>query len=286
MAAKRVTPKQFYVYTHSRPDGSLFYIGKGHGRRARDFSPSRRSAHHRNLALKHGLRNIIVEIIPCESEAAAFALECQMIQECVIVGVALINRTLGGEGTSGRPMSAATQAAFAKGRGREFYQSLSAATKATILEALARGREKNRGRILTPEEHETRSRAAKRASATRLAKPGSPHTCAQCGAPFETNQPAAVYCHKRCGVRASRARKLALFGKPAPKPRGPQSPEARARVGAAQRERWAKMSELEREAWKARVRPGQQGANDRRRRTALDKRGIPSQTRISFEEEG
>lgn len=26
--------KSFYAYTHSRPDGSVFYVGKGQGRRA------------------------------------------------------------------------------------------------------------------------------------------------------------------------------------------------------------------------------------------------------------
>ena len=39
----------FYVYMHCRPDGSVFYVGKGCGKRARDFA-SRSQKHHEIVA--------------------------------------------------------------------------------------------------------------------------------------------------------------------------------------------------------------------------------------------
>lgn len=99
--------KHFYVYTHSRPDGRVFYVGKGCGRRAWNFTKGRNPKH---LAIinKYGVKNIIVAIHSCASEAAAFELEIEMIAG--LKGLA--NMTDGGEGTSGRPISDKVRAAF------------------------------------------------------------------------------------------------------------------------------------------------------------------------------
>ena len=99
--------KSFYAYTHSRPDGSVFYVGKGRGRRAWNFTHGR-NPHHRSIIKKHGPENIIVTIHPCEDEDAAFALEQKMIAN----HPELANMTAGGEGSSGRPISDKTRAAF------------------------------------------------------------------------------------------------------------------------------------------------------------------------------
>jgi hypothetical protein len=99
--------KSFYAYTHSRPDGSVFYVGKGTGRRAWNFTHGR-NPHHRSIIKKHGAENIIVTIHPCADEAAAFELEMKLIAE----HTSLANMTDGGEGASGRPISDKVRAAF------------------------------------------------------------------------------------------------------------------------------------------------------------------------------
>ena len=99
--------KHFYAYTHSRPDGRIFYVGKGCGRRAWNFTKGRNPKH---LAVirKYGSENIIVTVYPCESEQVAFDLERGLIA----CHQNLTNMTDGGEGCSGRPISDKTRAAF------------------------------------------------------------------------------------------------------------------------------------------------------------------------------
>lgn len=109
-----VREKSFYVYTHSRPDGSVFYVGKGSGRRAWNFTKGR-NPHHLAVIKKHGVASVIVTINPCQSEDAAFALEREMIAKFE----GLVNKTEGGEGSSGRPISDKVRAAFDAGRGGE-----------------------------------------------------------------------------------------------------------------------------------------------------------------------
>lgn len=92
----------FCVYTHSRPDGSVFYIGKGVEKRAYDFAPSRRTLHHKNVVAKYGRGNIKVKVIPCMGETEAFMLERVHIKLARDAGKALVNLTDGGEGCYGR----------------------------------------------------------------------------------------------------------------------------------------------------------------------------------------
>lgn len=91
--------KQFYVYTHAKPDGSIFYVGKGQGNRYRQFS--KRTAWHKNIAQKYGAENIIIQIVNCVSEQAAFELEKIYIKQLRESGAELVNMTDGGEGISG-----------------------------------------------------------------------------------------------------------------------------------------------------------------------------------------
>ncbi len=129
--------KQFYAYAHLRPDGTPFYIGKGFGKRSHEFT-SGRTSHHRNIVAKHGRENIIVEVMPCRSEAEAFLREQLAIKALRRAGVKLVNITDGGEGCSGRPVSAETRAKIAAS---------------------------NRGKVRTPEMRE-------RVSASKMGKPG------------------------------------------------------------------------------------------------------------------
>ena len=110
--------KQFYVYTHARPDGSVFYVGKGHGKRAGRFSV--RNPHHKNVVAKHGRQRIIVSKVNCKNEQCAFDLEQWMIRIARKMGIGLVNRTNGGEGSTGLVMSQEARAQiFASLMGRK-----------------------------------------------------------------------------------------------------------------------------------------------------------------------
>lgn len=104
--------KSFYAYTHSRPDGSVFYVGKGFARRAWWFKQGR-NPYHRSIIEKHGAENIIVTIYPCVDENAAFELEKVLVTKFRAEGNRLANMTDGGEGPTGRPMSDKARAALA-----------------------------------------------------------------------------------------------------------------------------------------------------------------------------
>lgn len=108
--------KQFCVYTHKKPNGDPFYIGKGLISRAYDFAPSRRTTWHKNIVNKYGRTNILIEIVLCDSEEHAFALEMTKIKEAKDAGFCLVNLTDGGEGVSGRIPTEKQLAALAKGR--------------------------------------------------------------------------------------------------------------------------------------------------------------------------
>lgn len=100
--------KQFYVYIHSKPDGTPFYVGKGHGKRAHKFSI--RNPHHKNVVAKYGKHNIIVGKLECATEDEAFEAEKKLIAFLRSIGITLVNRTIGGEGSAGLVLSAEARA--------------------------------------------------------------------------------------------------------------------------------------------------------------------------------
>jgi len=94
--------KQFYTYIHCKPDGTPFYVGKGHdGARKRSHHFGGRNTHHKNIVAKYGKENIGVFVFHCDSEGQAFADEIQQIAQLRREGYILVNKTNGGEGTSG-----------------------------------------------------------------------------------------------------------------------------------------------------------------------------------------
>jgi hypothetical protein len=107
---------RFCVYLHKRPDGSVFYVGKGARSRATCLAPSRRSQWHANVVAKHGREKLGIEIIPCAHEAEALMLERVHIAIAQARGANLVNLTSGGEGAAGRVASEAQVAALARGR--------------------------------------------------------------------------------------------------------------------------------------------------------------------------
>ena len=91
---------RFYVYTHARPDGSVFYVGKGCGNRS--TSKANRNKHHMNITSKYGWENVLVTIVASNiTEDEAFRLECDTIRTLKSSGVRLANISEGGEGPSG-----------------------------------------------------------------------------------------------------------------------------------------------------------------------------------------
>lgn len=88
--------KKFYVYFHKRPDGTIFYVGKGHGNRA--WVKKSRNNHWNNVVNKHG--GFDVEIVSENlTEQEAFAKERELILELGMDN--LTNQTLGGISTTG-----------------------------------------------------------------------------------------------------------------------------------------------------------------------------------------
>lgn len=93
----------FYVYEHWRPDLDLcFYVGKGQRNRARTFKY--RNQIYSAVAAELSRQGMCIEVRMVASaliEAEAFNIEMDRIAFWRAAGVALANRTDGGEGFSG-----------------------------------------------------------------------------------------------------------------------------------------------------------------------------------------
>ena len=88
----------FYTYAHTKPDGTIFYIGKGHGRRA--WSSKSRNKHWKHIVAKY--KNYSVQILAnWDTEEEAFNHEILLISCFKDLNFNLANCTNGGEGTCG-----------------------------------------------------------------------------------------------------------------------------------------------------------------------------------------
>jgi hypothetical protein len=88
----------FYTYAHFKPDNSVFYIGKGHGRRA--WSTKGRNIHWRRIVAKYGDHRVQI-LAQWKTEQEAFEHEKFLIACFRDMGFVLANITLGGEGATG-----------------------------------------------------------------------------------------------------------------------------------------------------------------------------------------
>lgn len=104
--------KQFYVYIHCKPDGTPFYVGKGHGNRGYKFNS--RTQYHQNIVAKYGKENIDVLIFPQESEQIAFAVEMKWIAVLRNAEYSLCNLTDGGESNCGHVVLPEVRARISK----------------------------------------------------------------------------------------------------------------------------------------------------------------------------
>jgi hypothetical protein len=85
-----------FAYTHCKPDGTPFYVGKGAWRRVRYFGE--RNPHHKNVVAKYGAENLAYGAMECSDDKTAYLLEQGLIKCLQRSGVSLVNRTAGGDG--------------------------------------------------------------------------------------------------------------------------------------------------------------------------------------------
>lgn len=88
----------FYTYAHYKPDNSVFYIGKGRGRRA--WAKDNRNPHWRHVVAKHGEHKVEV-LAQWPTEQEAFEHEKFLIWCFRKMGCSMANITDGGDGPSG-----------------------------------------------------------------------------------------------------------------------------------------------------------------------------------------
>lgn len=88
----------YYTYSHAKPDGSIFYIGKGANNRAYSFSA--RNRYWKRIVAKYG--NPTVQILAhWKTEQEAFDHEMLLIDCFKDMGYKLANITKGGDGVAG-----------------------------------------------------------------------------------------------------------------------------------------------------------------------------------------
>ena len=88
----------FYTYAHYTPDGRLFYIGKGHGKRAYVFH--KRNNYWNHIVEKCGKPDVHI-LANWDTEQEAFDHEVLLIDCFKELGHKLVNLSNGGEGSSG-----------------------------------------------------------------------------------------------------------------------------------------------------------------------------------------
>lgn len=91
--------KQFYVYTHEDPEGRVFYVGKGYGRRAYDLNT--RGGRHLHKLRKLGGEGVVIRVYTVADERHALTIEMQLIALMRKAGIDLCNITNGGSGITG-----------------------------------------------------------------------------------------------------------------------------------------------------------------------------------------
>lgn len=194
--------KEFYVYVHKRrSDGSVFYVGKGHGRRA--WMHKRRSEYWHNVVNKYGLE---VELVMFGiQEWFAFEFEKDLI--AYYGRDVLCNFTDGGEGSCGATMSEETRRKMSESskgkRLSESHVAILRAKKLTDAQKAAVSRAQ-KGRVRSAAEREAVSKRLKgkklppehvaKIAAYRRGKPLSPETRRKIGDRLRISKGKPVLC--------------------------------------------------------------------------------------------
>lgn len=102
--------KKFYVYIHTKPNGEVFYVGKGTAKRAWKKNHRNRLWHY---TAKDGYEVIIKDYYDTDEEAQT--AEIKLVAEYRSLGYNLVNQTDGGDGGStGRVWSEKTRKKLSK----------------------------------------------------------------------------------------------------------------------------------------------------------------------------
>ena len=132
----------FYVYEHRRKDsGMVFYVGKGCGRRA--VATNRRGAHWKNVVAKSGgfeVRHLLTGV----DEELSLLAEMEAIDQYRRIGVRLVNKTDGGEGSTGAKLSEQTRRRMSESRRGANNPNFGKARPESVKEAIS---EKRKGRV-------------------------------------------------------------------------------------------------------------------------------------------
>jgi len=174
-------PREFYIYTAFRPDGSPCYVGKGKGNRWRVHLRRSHNIVLRRIIAKSGGEIPIVVVRSNLTEAEAFEIERAFI---AAIGRGqygpLVNMTDGGEGMSGhKPSLESIEKRVSKLRGRpRSKETIEKIAKANMGKKRSEEtKAKQRGRIASPETR-AKQRAAKlgkRQSSEHRAAIGASH---------------------------------------------------------------------------------------------------------------
>ena len=89
---------QHYTYAHYKPNGSIFYIGKGSGDRA--YRTNHRNRYWKNIVAKHGSYTVDI-LARWKTHEEALSHEILLISCFKDMGCELANLTIGGEGVVG-----------------------------------------------------------------------------------------------------------------------------------------------------------------------------------------
>jgi hypothetical protein len=89
------------VYLHKKPNGDVFYVGKGFEYRARSLYYRDRNPWHAKVVAKYGRANILITFIQCSNEELALRIESELIRIHKSEGSPLVNISTGGQGSTG-----------------------------------------------------------------------------------------------------------------------------------------------------------------------------------------
>lgn len=85
---------KYYIYSHAKPDGEVFYVGKGSGKRL--HQTGNRSVFWKRLVKKYGFVSTV--LFADLTEAEAFSKEIETIAAYKAIGQCVANFTDGGDG--------------------------------------------------------------------------------------------------------------------------------------------------------------------------------------------